>query len=242
MTHHESPAVSTEPSAAHVEAINSSIRYTMYSVFRVIRELPADRADVVAQTQAFFADLEQQGVVVVRGIYDVAGLRADADLMIWSHAESIDDLQAAYHAFLRTPLGRHLDPVWSNAGVHRPAEFNRGHVPAFLAGDSALKYMCVYPFVRSYDWYLLPEAERRTMLKDHGMAAADFKDVRANTVAAFALGDYEWLLAFEADELHRIVDLMRELRAVDARLHVREEIPFYTGPQVTIAHFVEQLR
>ncbi len=244
MSHHESHESheSHEPSPDHVEAINSSIRYTMYSVFRVMSELPGERAGLISQTEAFFADLDTAGDVVVRGIYDVAGLRADADLMIWWHAESVDSLQGAYHDFLRTPLGRHLDPVWSNVGVHRPAEFNRGHVPAFLAGESALKYMCVYPFVRSYDWYLLPEEERRTMLKDHGMAAKDFKDVRANTVAAFALGDYEWLLAFEADELHRIVDLMRELRAVDARLHVREEIPFYTGPQTSIADFASQLR
>ena len=62
--------------------------------------------------------------------------------------------------------------------------------------------------------------------------ARDFPDVRANTIASFALGDYEWLLAFEADELHRIVDLMRELRASRARMHVREEIPFFTGPRV----------
>ena len=53
--------------------------------------------------------------------------------------------------------------------------------------------------------------------------------MRANTVSSFALGDYEWLLAFEADELHRIVDLMRALRAAAARRHTREELPFYTG-------------
>ncbi len=53
--------------------------------------------------------------------------------------------------------------------------------------------------------------------------------MRANTVSAFALGDYEWVLAFEADELHRIVDLMRDLRATEARRHVREEVPFFTG-------------
>ena len=51
------------------------------------------------------------------------------------------------------------------------------------------------------------------MLREHGQMARDYPDVRANTIASFALGDYEWLLAFEADELHRIVDLMRELRA-----------------------------
>ena len=69
--------------------------------------------------------------------------------------------------------------------------------------------MCVYPFVRSYEWYLLEDAERRDMLVEHGKMARDYADVRANTVASFALGDYEWMLAFEADELHRIVDLMR---------------------------------
>jgi chlorite dismutase len=99
----------------------------------------------------------------------------------------------------------------------------------------------LYPFVRSYEWYLLPDAERRKMLVDHGMAAREYPDVRANTVPAFSLGDYEWLLAFEADELHRIVDLMRDLRATDARRHVREEIPFFTGPRVALSELVNAL-
>jgi chlorite dismutase len=80
------------------------------------------------------------------------------------------------------------------------------------------------------------------MLAEHGMMGREFEDVRANTVAAFGLGDYEWLLAFEADELHRIVDLMRELRASRARRHVREEIPFFTGPRVEPADLVANLR
>ncbi|MGN6687536.1 MAG: chlorite dismutase family protein, partial [Actinomycetales bacterium] len=87
----------------------------------------------------------------------------------------------------------------------------------------------VYPFVRSYEWYLLPDEDRRRMLADHGKMARGYPDVRANTVASFSLGDYEWILAFEADELHRIVDLMRHLRGSEARRHVREEVPFYTG-------------
>ncbi|MGN6523401.1 MAG: chlorite dismutase family protein, partial [Actinomycetes bacterium] len=79
------------------------------------------------------------------------------------------------------------------------------------------------------DWYLLPDEERKAMLAEHGHMARDYPDVRANTVASFALGDSEWMLAVEADELHRIVDLMRHLRGARARLHVREEVPFYTG-------------
>ena len=70
----------------------------------------------------------------------------------------------------------------------------------------------------------------------------NYPDVRANTVPAFALGDYEWILAFEADDLSRIVDLMRHLRASRARLHVREEIPFYTGERRALADFVAAVR
>jgi peroxiredoxin len=79
------------------------------------------------------------------------------------------------------------------------------------------------------------------MLAEHGGMARGFPDVRANTVASFALGDYEWMLAFEADELHRIVDLMRELRASTARRHVREEVPFYTGRRRSVTEIVAAL-
>ncbi|MCZ9341372.1 chlorite dismutase family protein, partial [Streptomyces sp. TRM76130] len=48
-------------------------------------------------------------------------------------------------------------------------------------------------------------------------------------------------LAFEADELHRIVDLMRHLRGSEARLHVREEVPFYTGRRKDLAELVAGL-
>ena len=71
--------------------------------------------------------------------------------------------------------------------------------------------------------------------------ARDYPDVRANTVSSFALGDYEWLLAFEADDLSRIVDLMRHLRGSETRRNVREEVPFYTGARVGIAELVERL-
>lgn len=202
--------------------INDSIVYTMINVFAAPSALSDSLAGVAEAVSAF-------DEVTTRGWYDVSGLRADADVMIWTHGESSDGLQQAYHRFRHSDIGRALTPVWSQMGLHRPAEFNRAHVPAFLAGEAARDYLCVYPFVRSYEWYLLPEGERRALLAEHGQMARGFPDVRANTVASFALGDYEWLLAFEADELHRIVDLMRELRGSGARRHVREETPFYTG-------------
>ena len=222
--------------------LNSTVRYTMWSVFRAEPgRLPDDRGPAGREAQEQLDALEGKGVVV-RGVYDLAGMRADADWMVWWHAEEIEALQAAYADLRRTTaLGRASVPVWSNVALHRPAEFNKSHVPAFLAGEQPRRYLSVYPFVRSYDWYLLPDAERRAMLAEHGMQARDYPDVRANTVASFALGDYEWILAFEADELHRIVDLMRALRASQARRHVRQEVPFFTGPRVPIGELVTAL-
>ncbi|MEV0675743.1 hydrogen peroxide-dependent heme synthase [Actinosynnema sp. NPDC050436] len=221
--------------------LNDTIRYTMWSVFRVEPgRLPDERGPAAAEAQEYLDGLEAKGVVV-RGVYDVAGLRADADFMVWWHSEEIEQVQAAYTGFRRTALGRASVPVWSQVALHRPAEFNRSHIPAFLAGEDPRKFICVYPFVRSYEWYLLPDEDRRRMLADHGKEARDYPDVRANTVASFALGDYEWILAFEADELHRIVDLMRHLRGTEARRHVREEIPFYTGTRVAASELVTNL-
>jgi len=75
--------------------------------------------------------------VLVRGLYDVAGLRADADFMIWWHAPGPDDLQEAWSRFRRSTLGRRCEPIWSQLALHRPAEFNKGHIPAFLAEEAA---------------------------------------------------------------------------------------------------------
>lgn len=229
---------------AQVDQINASIRYAMYSVFKVadpLSEMSASRGRAAREITKILATQAKKNDLVVRGIFDVTAFRADADILIWWHAPTVEALQDAYSAVRKSVLGEVLEPVWSQIGLHRQAEFNKTHVPAFLSGTDQLKYVCVYPFVRSYDWYVLPEEKRRELLREHGALARPYPDVRANTIAAFALGDYEWLLAFEADELHRIVDLMRDLRASETRLHVRDELPFFTGVRREIGDLLERL-
>jgi peroxiredoxin len=215
--------------------------YAMYAGFKAARGhrrvAQADRAALAAEAEAALTG----GEAVLRGSYSTVGFRAEVDLMLWLIGPSADALQDALVAFNRTKLGQSVDPWWTSIGVHREAEFNKGHIPAYLEGTAPKKYLSVYPFVRSLDWYLLDPQERSKLLREHGMMAAGFKDVRANTISAFALGDYEWLLAFEADELERIVDLMRELRGAEARRHTREELPFLTGIQKPLVDVVADL-
>ena len=215
---------------------DGSTYFTLWAVLRRTRVTPTPGREIAAAVAAL-----PEGVQV-RGVYDVSGLRADADLMLWLTGPTADVLQSALRDLRRTAPLEVLDPTWNALGVHRDAEFTRDHLPAFAKGLPPKAWLTVYPFVRSYEWYLLPDDERRALLGEHGRAGSTFPQVQANTVASFALGDYEWILALEADDPVDLVDLMRHLRATGARRHVREEIPFFTGRRIEWDEIGEVLR
>ncbi len=202
--------------------------YALYPCFRAspdLRELDLDEA--AREVEVLFKDLAE--TVTVRGAYSTAGFRTDTDLMLWLLGPSPDALQDALVAFRRTEAGRRLEPSWTFMGVTKPAEFTADHAPAFAKGEAPRRFACVYPFVRTPEWYLLPREERSALLREHGEIGREFPDVLANTTSAFGINDWEWILAFEADELDRIVDCIRRLREAQARRFTKEEIPFVTG-------------
>lgn len=217
---------------------NEVLGYTLWAVLRRDPARPAPAGtDALAAAVAEIEDAR----VTLRGVYDVSGLRADADLMLWLHGEDPEALQAALRTLRRAEPMRSLLPEWNAMGVHRDAEFTRSHMPAFMRGKAPETWLTVYPFVRSYEWYILPDEERRQMLAEHGRKGSEYRQVLSNTVASFALGDYEWILALEAPELVDLVDLMRYLRQTEARRHVREEVPFYTGRRIGLDEIDEVL-
>ena len=174
--HHPTDASADARSARD---LNAELLYTSWSVFAARRPLPADRTAVAAEVDALLEGALAKDVYT-RGVYEISGYRADADVMIWWTSPDPDLLQETYQRFRQTELGAHLDPVWSAVGLHRPAEFNRSHIPAYVRREDPRSYICVYPFNRSLEWYLLPDYERRGMLSEHGIMGREYEDVRAN--------------------------------------------------------------
>jgi peroxiredoxin len=219
--------------------------YALYPVFASTPDLRDALADTEDRARAAreLEDLYKSwnGTISVRGTYSTAGFRADADLLLWLVGPSAEDVQRALVEFRRTELGSLLDLTWTFMGVVKPAEFTADHSPAFVKGDPAGTYLCVYPFVRTAEWYLLPSEERAALLAEHGVMGREFPDVLANTTSAFGLGDWEWILAFEADQLDRLVDCIRRLRDAGARRFTKEEIPFVTGIRKDLAAAVDDL-
>jgi chlorite dismutase len=231
----------TEETAAAEEQF-----FTLWTVFKRSAEggagaEPADAEENIRAFEALTQDLSSRSVTL-RGLYDVSAMRADADIMVWLHGGRAEDLQAAIREIRRSGLFAGTEIVWSAMGVHRDAEFSKNHWPSYARGIAPEAWICVYPFVRSYEWYILPAEERGKMLRDHGMLGREFPQVLANTVASFALGDWEWILGLEAPQLVDLVDMMRHLRSTEARNHVREETPFYTGRRIAAAEVAEVLK
>ncbi len=226
----------------HGDVSNDPV-YAYYPVFR--------RTPVVGLHPARFADEQTQQItslfeefadrVTVRGTYAATGFRPDADLLFWWLAASADDVQELFTEFRRTPLGRGLELTHAFLGVTRPAEFNPDHLPSFLKGEEPRRYLSVYPFVRTEEWYLMDAAERGKLLRDHGQMGREFPEVRPNTTSAFGLGDWEWILAFESDDLTKIVDCIRRLREAEARRYTKLDVPFVRGIRTDLAEAIAGL-
>jgi chlorite dismutase len=217
--------------------------YALYPVFMASDDFRALGAEDLAEVTQEVEHLVKawEGRVELRGSYSTVGFRADADLMLWLVGPSPEDVQRFLVEFRRTIAGRLLDMTWTFMGVVKPAEFTADHAPAFVKGTPPKRYACVYPFVRTPDWYLLAKEERGAMLAEHGVMGREFPEVLANTTSAFGLGDWEWILCFEADEADMLVDCIRRLRDARARTFTKEEIPFVTGIRKPIAEALADL-
>ena len=222
------------------DEVNNKQHYALYSVFALGESLPADdgeRSRIIAESLDYVKGAGAQ----IRGFYDVSGFRAEADLMVWWLDDDPEVLQDAYHRLRASALGKFLDPVWSCMGLHTPAEFNKRHIPACFGGVAPRDWAMVYPFVRSYDWYLKAPDERARIMAEHGRNGfSQYPDVKGSTLSAFGFSDYEWVLAFEADSLDRLEGVMHAQRYTEARLYVREDTPFFTGPRVSLGEWAER--
>jgi chlorite dismutase len=214
--------------------------FASYQAYRAVPEKVAslDRDVAAKEIRQVLDDNDE---VETRGIYSTAGFRADTDLLFWFVGSSIDRIQDLVVALGHTQLGRALERTHSFVGLVRPAEFAPDHRPAFVQGKPPRRYACVYPFVRTPEWYLLDSQERGKHLSSHGALGREYPDVDPNTTSAFGMNDYEWILAFEADSLDRLVDLIRHLRANESRLYVKEEIPFITGIRKELDDILQDL-
>lgn len=217
-------------------AAGNATQFTLTLVYRHTQRWPQSVASTDAERRRLAEELRQACArhpgVTVRAVYSAAGLRPDADTVFWALAPDVAALQALAADIRRTTFGRCTDLTWCFLGVARKPEYVGDHYAAFQVGKPPLRWLCLYPFVRTPEWYLLPHEERGRILAAHGAMGREFEDIQTNNVQAFGLGDWEWLLAFECDAPERFTALIRRLRGAEARRWTKEEVPFILARRV----------
>jgi len=208
---------------------------TTYANFWVYHIDPAWRRLPTGQKEAgrceftsLLARANDDGVAL-RGAYSTVGLRHDAEMILWVVTRDVDAMQRLAVAINGSSLGAYLDSKYTYLGVALGSRYTTDHAPAFIKGIPPKRYLSVYPFIKSHAWYQLPFEQRRSVMAEHGRLGREYPDILTNTVSSFGIGDHEFVVAFEADDVGEMVRMVEHLRPAASRPYTTLDTPIFLG-------------
>ncbi|MGI0057104.1 MAG: chlorite dismutase family protein [Nitrosarchaeum sp.] len=158
--------------------------------------------------------------------YSTLGLRSDADFLFWFAAKSIDEIQSVISKLYLTVFGKYIIPTQTYVSCTRPSIYARkGKTIAFVAGNESKKYVVVYPFTKTREWYLLSKEDRQKLMDEHIDISQKYLDIILNTTYSFGIDDQDFMLAFETDDLRNFQDLIMDLRETKVSAYVKVDTP-----------------
>ena len=163
--------------------------------------------------------------------YSTLGLKSSAELMLWWKADAPDTMQPALAALLRSGLGQYCEIAHSLWGLTRPSIYTRRRTVQEQAVDeeARLRYLIVYPFVKTIEWYLMSRDARQGMMNEHMRVGHEYEDVRQVLLYTTGLDDQEFIVAYETDVIERHQDLVIALRDTEARRYTLRDTPIFTA-------------
>lgn len=196
-----------------------------------------------AAVEEFAGVLEAPGEgVTLRGIYSSIGLRPDVDMIIWVHAPKLEQLTELAVRLDQTAIGRGLRRAQGYIGAAGMSQYDPNHGPAFLKGIASKRYLSVYPFTKTPDWFLLDFAERRRLMLEHGEMGREFPEILTNTVNSFGVQDQEFIVALEDDDPNQLIKMVQKLRGAEVRKWTAVDTPIYLGQQKAIREVLADIK
>jgi chlorite dismutase len=237
---------SAAPSAPQTPTARQYIRYLFYKARPSWRQLPpAERAAARSELLGVLEPFVER-LAVLRA-YSTLGTRADADFVLWTVSERLEDFQELHAAVLQTAMGAHLDTPYSYLAMTKRSQYVDRHEHADQEGrrtrvrPTGRKYLFVYPMVKKRPWYRLSLEERQAAMDEHIRVGHEFPRVKINTSYSFGLDDQEFVVAFETDYPSDFLDLVERLRGGEASAYTERETPIFTCVAGSIAEVVEML-
>ena len=191
---------------------------------RVVEERRAD-------LDAFCAAAARTDARLTQHTYSTIGLRAEGDLLLWRMAESLEAVEETAADLIGSGIGRWLIPSISMIGLTRPSQYVKRPTTqeqSLFSGERS-RYLVVYPFTKSVEWYLAPAEERQAVMRGHMKVGHAYPQVRQLLAYSFGLDDQEFIVAYETDDLVAFQDLVRELRETESRRSTVRDTPIITA-------------
>jgi chlorite dismutase len=221
------------------------LRYACYKLQPEWRRLPAAEKDTGKRELA--AVIHEFSDRMIIHPYSVMGTRADADFFLWEVAQKLEEFQTLATRIHSTGLGRYLDlrhsflsmtnrSIYVDRHEHPGSESTRLKVTPVNT-----KYLFVYPFVKTREWYLLPKERRQEMMNTHIAIGHKYPTVKINTSYSFGLDDQDFVVAFESDFPGDFLDLVMDLRETEASRYTVRDTPILTGVAMSIEECLDTL-
>jgi chlorite dismutase len=162
-------------------------------------------------------------------------------MIFWVVTRDIDEMQRLAVAINGSVLGSYLETRYSLLGVALGSRYTSDHAPAFIKGIPPKRYLSVYPFIKTHEWYQLPFEERRNAMAEHGRMGREYPNILTNTVSSFGIADHEFVVAFEADDVGEMVRMVEYLRPAASRPYTSLDTPIFLGVMKSLGEVLEDL-
>lgn len=223
---HSEQTEETTEAAGQAEAPRF-VQYIFFKLDPLWRRLPSARR---AGGKREFAQVIAQYSGVKTFSYSMVGMKVDCDLMLWRIADSLDELQEMLAKLLQTGLGVYLSVSYSFFGMTRPSQYTKRRTTQEQAIDEQerQKYLTVYPFSKTTEWYLMSREARQGMMNEHMRVGHEYAQVRQVLLYTTGLDDQEFVIAYETDDLFTYQALLIALRSTEARRYTLKDQPIFT--------------
>ena len=204
------------------------------------RRLPREQRCQSAEELAAAVSAESD---VTTFAYSMVGLQAGTDLLLWSLASSLDGLEERSASVLRSGMGQWMQAKESFLGIIQASQYVKKPTPqeqSLFSGERS-RYLIVYPFTKSTEWYLQGREARQGIMNEHMRIGHDFPEVRQLLANSFGVDDMDFLVAYETDDLPKFGELVRALRGTDSRRSTVRDTPLLTGIHRPIAEITALL-
>ena len=221
------------------------VSFTLYKLDPEFRRL-GDHEKIQARSE-FLKVFQNKREGLICLSYSTVGLRAEGDFLLWRIGLNSDDFQAHQQLINKTRLGAYLTVSHSLLSMTKRSMYIDKLDPFHTAESRTViipgkrKYLFVYPFVKSRDWYLLPLEQRQAIMDVHIKVGNKYPSVKLNTTYSFGLDDQDFVVAFETEEPKDFLDLVMELRETQSSKYTVRDTPLFTCVQAPMENVLDQL-